>query len=72
MPTLIADKNSLRRNADLKMEHFGRDHHPEFLLARLQKLQRSEGDFEARFFVDRGVGKCPNSPAVAGRLTRLV
>jgi len=27
----------------LKMEHSPRDHHPEFLLARLQKLQRSCG-----------------------------
>jgi hypothetical protein len=28
----------------LNMEHFGPDYHPEFLLARLQKLQRSGGD----------------------------
>jgi hypothetical protein len=28
----------------LNMEHFAADHHPEFLLARLQKLQRSYGD----------------------------
>jgi hypothetical protein len=26
------------------MDHSSRDHHPEFLLARLQKLQRSDGD----------------------------
>jgi hypothetical protein len=26
------------------MEHLAHDHHPEFLLARLQKLQRSDGD----------------------------
>ena len=36
------DGNWMRRNADLKMEHSARDYHPEFLLARLQKLQRSK------------------------------
>jgi len=44
MPTPLAGKNSLRCNACLNMEHLARDHHPEFLLARLQKLQRSGGD----------------------------
>ena len=28
----------------LKMDHAERNHHPELLLARLQKLQRSDGD----------------------------
>jgi hypothetical protein len=28
----------------LNMEHSAPDYHPEFLLARLQKLQRSGGD----------------------------
>ena len=37
-----ADENQMRRNARLKMKHSARDYHPEFLLARLQKLQRSK------------------------------
>jgi len=31
------------------MEHFAADHHPEFLLARLQKLQLSEKTLLRRF-----------------------
>jgi hypothetical protein len=49
MSAPIADGNWVRRNACLNMEYFARDHHPEFLLARLQKLQRSDGDDQAEF-----------------------
>jgi hypothetical protein len=38
-----ADRNWVRCSACFNMEDSARDHHPEFLLARLQKLQRSKG-----------------------------
>jgi hypothetical protein len=38
---ISADRNCVRRNTCCNMEHAALDHHPEFLLARLQKLQRS-------------------------------
>ena len=42
MPAPTADRNCVCHTACLKMDHSMRGYHPEFLLARLQKLQRSE------------------------------
>jgi len=44
MPAPTADRNCVRHTACLKMDHSTRGYHPEFLLARLQKLQRSGRD----------------------------